>query len=82
LLCLGLIVISRWLQDIPLRPLLVLLTLASLAASALALWQFFVAREAIAHAYASPIVPGWGTWLTLVGFVLVILSALFIAKDG
>lgn len=82
LLSLGLIVISRWLRDIPIRPLLVLLTLASLGAAALALWQFLAAREAIGRAYASPIFPGWGTWLTLVGFALVILSALVLARDG
>jgi hypothetical protein len=80
LLCLGLVVVSRWLRDIPIRPLLVFLSLVSLAAPALALWQFFTAREAIARAYASPIVPGWGMWHTLVGFGLFILSALLIAK--
>ena len=80
LLCLGLVVVSRWLRDIPIRPLLVFLSLVSLAAPALALWQFFTAREAIERAYASPIVPGWGMWLTLVGFGLFILSALLIAK--
>jgi hypothetical protein len=80
LLCLGLVVVSRWLKDIPIRPLLLFLSLVSLAAPALALWQFFTAREAIERAYASPIVPGWGMWLTLVGFGLFILSALLIAK--
>jgi hypothetical protein len=81
LLCLGLVGVSRWLRDIPIRPLLVFLTLVSLAAPALALWQFFAAREAIERAYASHIVPGWGMWLTLVGFGLFILSALLIAKE-
>jgi hypothetical protein len=80
LLCLGLVVVSRWLRDLPIRPLLVFMTLFSLAAPALALWQFSTAREAIARAYASPIVPAWGMWLTLVGFGLFILSALLIAK--
>jgi len=80
LLCLGLVGVSRWLRDIPIRPLLVFLSLVSLAAPALAFWQFSTAREAIARAYASPIVPGWGMWLTLVGFGLFILSALLIAK--
>jgi hypothetical protein len=80
-LCLGLVVISRWLRDIPIHPLLVFLTLVSLVAPALAFWQFSTAREAIALAYAGRIVPGWGTWLTLIGFGLFILSvALLIAK--
>ena len=80
LLCLGLIVISRWLRDIPIRSLLVLLAFAPLAAAALALSQFLVAQEAIERAYASPISPGWGTWLTLVGFASVILCALILAR--
>jgi hypothetical protein len=80
LLCLGLTALSRWLREIPIRPLLVFLAFPSLATPTLALWQFFVAREAIARAYASPIVPGWGTWLTLVGFTVVILGAVIVAK--
>jgi hypothetical protein len=82
LICLGLIAVSRWLRGIPTRPLVVPLALASLVAPALALWQFFVAREAIARAYASPIVPGWGTWITWVGFAMFIFGALLIAQDG
>jgi hypothetical protein len=80
LLCLGLVVVSRWLRGIPIRPLLVSLTLVSLAAVGLALWQFFTVREAIARAYASSIVPGWGMWLTLIGFGLFIPSALLTVK--
>ncbi len=80
LLCLGLIVISRWLRDIPIRPLFAFVALASLVTSILILWQFSVVRESITRTYASPIVPGWGTWLTLAGFALVILSALLLAR--
>ncbi len=80
LLCLGLIVISRWLRDIPIRPLLVLVALASLVASILTLWQFYVVREAIARTYASPVAPGWGAWLTLAGFALAILSVLLLGR--
>jgi hypothetical protein len=78
LLCLGLVAISGWLKRITTSPLLVLIGLASLVATALALWQFFVTRQAIARAYASPIVPGWGTWLTVTGCVLLILSSVLL----
>jgi hypothetical protein len=81
LICLGLIVISRWLGCLPLRPQLALLAPLSLAAPGLALWQFFVIRQAVARAYASPIVPGWGTWVTTVGFALVMAGTLLIACD-
>ncbi len=73
-LCLGLVVATRWLRLMPLRPIATLLVPLSLAAPALALWQFFAVQEAVAHAYASPIVPGWGAWIAVVGFVLVVLS--------
>ena len=81
LLCLGLVVISRWLKYVPTRPLLVFVALFSLVAPTLVLWQFGVAQEAITSAYASPIVPGWGVWVMLAGYSLVIISALLIAKD-
>jgi len=81
LLCLGLVVSSCGLKGLPLVPLLVLLTPASLAAPALALWQFSIAQEAITRAYASPINPGWGTWLTLISFASVTVSALLIARE-
>jgi len=49
---------------------LILLSFGWVAASALALWQFIKAQPAIAYAYASPIVPGWGAWATLGGSLL------------
>ena len=76
LVCLGLAAGSRWLGGVPIRPLIALLIPLSLAAPALALWQFFTVREAVTHAYASPIAPGWGTWLTVLGFASVVLGAL------
>jgi len=80
LLCLGLVAASRWLRGVPLRPLVALLLPLSLAAPALALWQFFVVQEAVARAYAGPIVPGWGLWGTVAGFTLVILGAILILR--
>ncbi len=76
LLCLGLVVVSRWLRSIPARLLSMLLIPPSAAAPVLALWQFFLAREAIARAYVGPIAPGWGAWLVGAGFILTILGAL------
>ncbi len=76
ILCLGMVVAARWLRLMPLRPIVALLVPLSLAAPALALWQFFAVQEAVTHAYASPIVPGWGAWITVVGFVLVVFGML------
>lgn len=70
--CLVLAVVwrSRW--HVP-RYLVALLSLGWIAASTLALWQFARAQQAIAYAYASPIVPGWGAWATLGGSLLMSL---------
>ncbi len=73
---LGLIAVSPWLKGVPVRWLAVWLLPLALAAPALALWQFYVVREAVARAYAGPVVPGWGAWGTVAGFALVILGAL------
>jgi hypothetical protein len=73
---LGLVAASPWLKGVPVRWLAALLLPLSLAAPALALWQFFVVQEAIARAYAGSIVPGWGAWGTVAGFALALLGAL------
>jgi hypothetical protein len=57
-----------------------LLLSLSLAAPALALWQFFVVQEAVARTYASPIVPGWGAWGTIIGFALTVLGTFLIFR--
>jgi hypothetical protein len=73
---LGLVAVSPALKGVPARWLAVLLLPLSLAAPALALWQFFVVQKAVTRAYASPVVPGWGAWATAAGFALAILGAL------
>ncbi len=59
---------SRW--PVP-RYLLAFLSLGWIAAPSLALWQFAKVQQAIAQAYASPVVPGWGAWAALGGCLLV-----------
>jgi hypothetical protein len=79
-LCLGMVVAARWLRLMPLRPIVVLLVPLSLAAPPLAFWQFFAMQEAVTHAYASPIVPGWGAWIAVVGFALVVFGMLLVLR--
>lgn len=41
------------------------------------LWEFFSrALPAISTVYASPALPAWGLWVTVIGFALVLVSAL------
>jgi hypothetical protein len=60
--------------------MVVLLVPPSLAAPPLAFWQFFAMQEAVTHAYASPIVPGWGAWIAVVGFALVVFGMLLVLR--
>lgn len=80
-LCLSLLVATRWLGRVPLRPLTTLVAFCSVIAPALAFWQFFVVRGAVARAYASPVNPGWGAWALLVGLALILFGALCVARD-
>ena len=73
-LCLALVVASRWLRHLPPRPLAALLLCLWLAAPLLALWQFWTVQAAVASAYASPIFPGWGAWATAIGCGLMIVG--------
>ena len=75
-LCLALVVASRWLGHLPPRPLFALLLCLWLAVPLLALWQFWTVQAAIASAYASPIFPGWGAWATAIGCGLMIVGGL------
>jgi hypothetical protein len=78
LICLGLVTFSRWLTAIPFLALGLLLIPLLAAAPALAIWQFFIARQAIIRAYAGPIALGWGAWLAVAGTAVAILVALYL----
>ena len=67
--CLVLALVWRPRWHVP-RYLVAFLSLGWIAAPLLALWQFTKVQQAIAQAYASPVVPGWGAWATLGGCLL------------
>jgi len=75
-LCLALVVASRWLRHLPPQPLTAFLLCLWLGAPLLALWQFWTVQAAVTSAYASPILPGWGGWATAVGCGLMIVGRL------
>jgi hypothetical protein len=39
------------------------------------LWQFFAIREAVNRAYGWPVQVGWGLWVTVLGFLVIIVEA-------
>ena len=73
-LCMALVVASRWLPHLPPRPLGSVLLCLWLASPLLALWQFWAVHAAVASAYASPIFPGWGAWATVIGCGLMVVG--------
>jgi hypothetical protein len=44
----------------------------ALLGAASPLWQFFAIREAVNRAYGWPVQVGWGLWVTVLGFLIVI----------
>jgi hypothetical protein len=52
------------------------LMVLALLGAAPPLWQFFSIREAVNKAYGWPVQVGWGLWVTVLGFLIVIAGAL------
>ncbi len=69
LIAITLAIFAPLLKVLPLKWLIGIIEFIALASTALALRQFFLAQNAIALTYASPIHLGWGGWLTILGVV-------------
>ena len=47
------------------------------------LWQFVAIREAVNRAYGWPVQVGWGPWVTVLGFLIVMAGAVTLfGSDG
>jgi hypothetical protein len=69
ILALGLRIAGRWRN--------VAFVVLALIGAIPAAWEFFVrALPAISQVYGSPALPAWGLWMTLIGFVLLAVSAM------
>jgi hypothetical protein len=66
--CLLLVAVIPLLRRIPDRVVLGLLAMLALAAAALPAWGFMRVLSPIEALYAHPIRPGWGFWVSLLGF--------------
>ncbi len=68
-------------KNLPLRWLLLAVTICSTIGVSLALWQFYMANNAIADTYSSAISLGLGGWLTIFGTVgLMIATVIYKIK--
>jgi hypothetical protein len=52
----------------------------ALLGAGLPLWQFFAIREAVNRAYGWPIQVGWGLWVTVLGFLVIIVGAVHLKR--
>lgn len=81
IMAIGLAIIAPMLKNLPLKPLLVLLVVGSLAATILPLWQFSLIQAGMVEAYHEPISLGWGWWLTAAGVITSIVSGVWLSTS-
>ena len=73
--CLLLLIIHPVLRYLPLRLMALAIMVLAFLGAGLPLWQFFSIREAVNRAYGWPVQVGWGLWVTVLGFLIVIAGA-------
>jgi hypothetical protein len=76
-IAIGLSVVAPLLNGLPLKPLVILLIGAGLAALILPFWQFSLIQADVAEAYHQPVSLGWGWWLSATGIVLSIIGGVW-----
>jgi len=81
--CLLLLIIHPVLRNLPLRLMAVALrhaqdtamTVLAILGAGPPLWQFFSIREVVNRAYGWPVQVGWGLWIMVLGFLVVMAGA-------
>ena len=79
--CLLLLIIHPLLRYLPPRLTAMTIMVLALLGAGPFLWQFFAIREAVNRAYGWPVQVGWGLWVTVLGFLIVMAGAIF-ARRG
>lgn len=79
--CLLLLIIHPVLRYLPLRPSAVVMMVLALLGAGSPLWQFFAIREAVNRAYGWPVQVGWGLWVTVLGFLIVMAGAVTLFEN-
>jgi hypothetical protein len=77
-MAIGLAIIAPMLKNLPLKPLIILLVMGSLAAIILPLWQFSLIQAGLVEAYHEPVSLGWGWWLTVAGVIISAVSGVWL----
>ena len=68
LLMVPAVIVTRHLPD---RLVLLLIAALAIPAAILPAWGFLQVRPAVAGLYRQPLIPGWGFWAELIGFLFV-----------
>lgn len=79
--CLLLLIIHPLLRYLPSRWMTVTMMGSALLGAGPPLWQFFAIREAVNRAYGWPVQVGWGLWITVLGFLIVVAGAVSRMRD-
>ena len=81
--CLLLLIVHPVLRYLPLRLMALAIMVLALLGAGLPVWQFFSIREAVNRAYGWPVQVGWGLWVTVLGFLIVMAGAVTLfGTDG
>jgi hypothetical protein len=79
-MAIGLAITATMLKNLPLKPLIILLVMGSLAAIILPLWQFSLIQAGLVEAYHEPVSLGWGWWLTVAGVIINMVSGVWLVS--
>ena len=71
--CLLLLIIHPALRRLSSRRMAVTMIVLALLGTVPPLWQFFAIREAVNRAYGWPVQVGWGLWVTVLGFLIIVI---------
>jgi hypothetical protein len=74
---------SRWMAVALRRAQDIAMMVLALLGAGPPLWQFLAIREAVNRAYGWPVQVGWGLWVTVLGFLIVMAGAVTLfGTDG
>ncbi len=80
IVAIGLAIIAPMLKNLPLKPLIVLVVMGSLAAISLPLWHFSLIQVDMVEAYHEPVSLGWGWWVTMAGAIISIIGGVWLVS--
>jgi len=78
--CLLLLIVHPLLRYLPTRLTAMTIMVLALLGAGPFLWQFFAIREAVNRAYGWSVQVGWGLWVMVLGFLIVMAGAISVRR--